>query len=101
LHAPLALFRSTSIRSLGDGRYVAKGTLSIRNRERDIELQFVRSETTAEKMLIDGSLLIHRTEFGIGGGEWNEGGVVAEEIPVKVHLALVSAGTKGRVAAAR
>lgn len=100
-HAPFALFRSMSIRSLGGGRFVARGTLNIRNKERNIELQFVRSDSAPQKMLIDGNLVIHRTEFGIGGGEWNEGGVVAEEIPVKVHLALAPASAKDRVAAVR
>src|SRR5476649_1620240 len=33
--APYAVFKSVSMRDLGGGRYEAKGTLSIRNRERD------------------------------------------------------------------
>jgi polyisoprenoid-binding protein YceI len=93
-HAPLALFKSVSIRVLGGGRYEAKGTLSIRNKERDIVIQFSSTEQAGGKTVIASDFVIKRSEFGIGGGVWNEGGVVAEEIPVKVRLMLAPAARK-------
>ncbi len=90
-HAPYAVFKSTAIRALGSGRYEARGTLNIRNRERDITFQFSSSDQAGGKTVIAGEFVIRRSEFGIGGGEWNEGGVVAEEIPVKVRLTLAPA----------
>jgi polyisoprenoid-binding protein YceI len=99
--APYAIFKSTAIRVLGGGRFEAKGTLSIRNKERDIAIQFNSTEQAGGKTLITSEFVIKRSEFGIGGGVWNEGGVVAEEIPVKVRLTLAPAMTKNGPTASR
>jgi polyisoprenoid-binding protein YceI len=90
VHAPVATFKSSTIRALGDGRYEAKGVLSIRNKERDFVVQFTSAEQAGGKTLITGDFIIKRSLFGIGGGVWNESGVVAEEIPVKVRLILAA-----------
>ena len=94
VHAPNALFKSATIRVLGPGRYEAKGTLSIRNKERDIVIQFTSTDQNGGKTVIASDFVFRRSEFGIGGGVWNEGGVVAEEIPVKVRLMLAPAPNK-------
>jgi polyisoprenoid-binding protein YceI len=93
-HAPFAEFKSASIRELSPGRYEAKGTLSIRNKERDIVIQFTAADQAAGKTVITSEFVIKRSQFGIGGGIWNEGGVVAEEIPVKVRFTLAPAATR-------
>jgi len=90
VHAPHAIFKSASIRALGGGRYEAKGTLTIRNKERSLFIQFSSSDQAGGKTVITSDFIIKRSEFGIGGGVWNEGGVVAEEIPVKVKLTLAT-----------
>jgi polyisoprenoid-binding protein YceI len=99
--APYAIFKSVSMRELSRGRYEAKGTLSIRNKERDIVIQFSTAEQAASKTVITSEFIIKRSEFGIGGGVWNEGGVVAEEIAVKVRLTLVPPAIKTSPAATR
>ena len=55
-------------------------------------MQFTSMDQANGKTVIDGDFVIKRSEFGIGGGIWNQPGVVAEEIPVKLHLALAPAG---------
>ena len=90
--APFAIFRSTAIRATGPGRYEAKGRLSIRNQERDIAIQFVSAEQADGKTLITGDFTIERSQFGIGSGVWNQPGVVAEAVPVKVRLLLAPVG---------
>jgi polyisoprenoid-binding protein YceI len=97
--APYAIFKSVSIRELGKGRYETKGTLNIRNKERDIVIQFSTADQVPEKTVVTSEFIIKRSEFGIGGGVWNEGGVVAEEIPVKVRFTLAPAATKSNAAA--
>jgi polyisoprenoid-binding protein YceI len=97
--APYAIFKSASIRELGKGRYETKGTLNIRNKERDIVIQFSTADQVAEKTVVTSAFIIKRSEFGIGGGVWNEGGVVAEEIPVRVRFTLAPAATKSNPAA--
>jgi polyisoprenoid-binding protein YceI len=89
-HAPYALFKSSSFRSLGPGRFEARGELSLHNRARDLVVQFVSTDQAGGKTLITSDFVIRRSEFGIGAGEWNAAGVVAEEIPVKVRLMLAA-----------
>ena len=93
VHAPLAIFKSQTIRALGGERFEAKGTLSIRNKVRDIVIQFNASNQASGKTVIVSNFIIKRTEYGIGGGIWNKDGVVAEEIPVKVTLTLAPPAT--------
>lgn len=87
-HAPHAIFKSSAIKVLAAGRFEAKGTLSIRNKARDLVIQFNSADQADGKTVITSNFIIKRSEYGIGGGIWNEGGVVAEEIPVKVKLTL-------------
>lgn len=94
VHAPLAIFKSQTIRALGGEKFEAKGTLSIRNKVRDITIQFNASNQPGGKTVIICNFIIKRTEYGIGGGIWNQVGVVAEEIPVKVTLTLAPAAAK-------
>jgi polyisoprenoid-binding protein YceI len=93
-HAPFAVFKSALIREIGKGRYETKGSLSIRNKERDFVIQFSSSDQADGKTIIQSEFVIKRSEFGIGGGEWNQGGVVAEEIPVKVRFTLAPSTAK-------
>jgi polyisoprenoid-binding protein YceI len=85
-HAPHATFASSSIRALGGNRYEAKGTLTIRNRAREIAVPFAVEDRPDGKSVFTAALVIKRADFGIGGGMWNEGGLVAEEVPVSVRL---------------
>jgi polyisoprenoid-binding protein YceI len=87
-HAPHAGFKSTAIRKPGGNRYEAVGTLTIRDRARDIVVRFDSSEPAKDKTVLSGDFTLKRSEFGIGGGVWNEGDVVSDEVVVKVTLAL-------------
>ena len=83
-----AVFKSTAIRSLDNNRFEATGKLSIRNIERPIVIQFSSTDQADGKTVIVSDFEIRRSEYGIGGGVWNEGGVVAEAIPVNVRFTL-------------
>jgi len=93
-HAPYATFKSVSILALGDGNYEAHGTLDIRNRKRDIVVRFNSADQGDGKTVINGDFIVKRSEFGIGGGVWNEEGVVAEDISVKVRIMLAQTAIK-------
>jgi polyisoprenoid-binding protein YceI len=92
-HTPYATFKSVSIRALGGGDYEAHGTLTIRDQKRDIIVKFRSVDVSGGKTIITGDFIVKRSEFGIGGGVWNEGGIVAEDIPVKVRLTLALTAT--------
>lgn len=87
-HSPYATFQSMTIRALGAGRFEARGPLNIRNKTRDIVVQFSTRDQADGKTVIDGDFIIHRSDFGIGSGEWNQGDIVNNDILVKVHLTL-------------
>jgi len=91
LRAPFAMFKSTSLREISKDRFEAKGSLTIRNISRDLTVPIVISEQPGGKTAITSEFIIKRKEFGIGGGIWNQPGVVAEEIPVKVRFTLAPA----------
>jgi polyisoprenoid-binding protein YceI len=100
-HAPFAIFKSASIRELGKGRYEAKGTLNIHNKERQLLIQFSATDQAGGKTVVTSEFIIKRSDFAIGGGEWNEGDVVSPEILVKVRFALAPAATKNSPVASR
>jgi polyisoprenoid-binding protein YceI len=73
----------------GKDRYEASGTLSIRGQTREISVPFTLAEQADGSAIVSGRFTVHRADFGIGGGEWNEGDLVANEVPVRftLHLA--------------
>jgi|ERR1017187_776863 polyisoprenoid-binding protein YceI len=93
-HAPYAIFKSASIRELSKGRYEAKGTLNIHNKEREFAIQFSATDQASGKTIVTSEFIIKRPDFAIGAGEWNEGDVVSPEILVKVRFALAPAAAK-------
>lgn len=88
---PQASFKSTSLKSLGGGRFEAAGKLQIKDRTRDlvVPVQIVQSgaQSTAS-----GSFVIKRLDFGIGEGEWADTSVLANDVTVKFKLALSGLG---------
>ena len=88
---PQASFKSSSLKSLGGGRFEAAGKLQIKDRTRDlvVPVQIVQSgaQSTAS-----GSFVIKRLDFGIGEGEWADTSVLANDVTVKFKLALSGLG---------
>jgi polyisoprenoid-binding protein YceI len=85
---PKATFKSSSVRALGPGSYEAKGTLTIRGKSRAITVPFKTQDKADKRTVVTGSFTIKRVDFGIGGGEWNEGDLVAADVPVTFKLTL-------------
>lgn len=85
---PQAHFRSVAVRRLDAQRYEATGTLTIRGRSRPLKLPFTLQMQDGGAALLEGEFGIRRTDFGIGGGAWDEGDLVADLVPVHVRLRL-------------
>ena len=87
LKVPQASFDSTSIKALGGGKFEVTGKLSIKGNTRDVTVPIALTQsggtTTAR-----GEFTLKRIEFKIGDGEWNDPSLVANEVIVKVKLAL-------------
>jgi len=88
---PKATFKSTSVKGLAPNRYEVKGTLTIRGKSREIIVPLTTEAQADGTLKATGSFSIQRADFAIGGGEWNEGDLVANEVPVKFSLLLGAA----------
>ncbi len=83
---PTATFQSTSIKTLGGGKFEVAGKLSIKGQARDVVVPVALTQaggaTTAT-----GALAIKRLDFNIGEGEWKDTSMVANDVQVKFKLA--------------
>jgi len=88
---PQATFQSTAIRALGQGRFEVAGRLTIKGHSQDVvvPVQLTQADglTTAT-----GSFVVKRLAFHIGEGAWADTSMVADEVQVRLKLALAGVG---------
>ena len=82
---PKATFATTAIKDLGGGKYQAAGDLTIRGVKRPVVLPFTLA-ISGDTARMNGSVVLNRTAFGIGQGQWKTGDVVATDVTVSVAL---------------
>ncbi len=87
LKVPQAKFVSTAIKSLGSGKFEVVGKLALKGNSRDVTAPITLTQaggvTTAR-----GEFIVKRLEFKIGDGDWNDTSLVANEVAVKIKLAI-------------
>ncbi|SFF24849.1 Polyisoprenoid-binding protein YceI [Fontimonas thermophila] len=83
---PKATFISTAVRAVDGTRWLAEGTLTIRGISRPVSVPVSLQPQAEGALLANGELRIRRTDFAIGGGEWNEDELVADEVLVRFYL---------------
>jgi polyisoprenoid-binding protein YceI len=84
---PQATFQSSSIKSLGSGKFEVAGKLSIKGASQDVSMPVTLSQSGAST-IASGVLPIKRLTFKIGDGEWADTSMVADEVQVKFKIAL-------------
>ncbi|MFZ5521672.1 MAG: YceI family protein [Pseudomonadota bacterium] len=84
---PRASFQSTAIKAAGPGRFDVAGKLSIKGQVRDIVVPVTLARAGANQ-LATGSFTLKRLAFNIGGGEWADPSMVADEVQVDFRLTL-------------
>ena len=82
---PRATFRSTAFKALGGSRYVAAGTLTIRDKTRPVQLPF-QLAIAGGKAQMRGSLTIDRRWFGVGQGQFAGTDAVAANVRIDVAI---------------
>ena len=80
-----ASFVTRDFRDLGGGRYATDGDLTIRGIRKPVTLPFTLA-ISGDTARMNGSVVLNRTAFGIGQGQWKTGEVVATEVTVSVAL---------------
>ncbi len=81
---PQARYTATKFRALGANKYAADGTLSLRGVSKPVTLTF--TWTAGAKPTLAGTALVKRLDFGVGGGDWADVGVIPNEIKVTTKV---------------
>ena len=84
---PEARFEMRQIQPQGSGRFQVSGVLSLKGVSRPLTLS-AQLKPGGQQAVLEGTLVIKRLDFGIGGGPWGDVGVVANEVTVQFHLVL-------------
>ena len=87
---PTANFVSTGIKALGANKYQASGKLTIKGKSRDVLVPF-NVKSAGNTLVLDGTIPISRSQFGIGAGEWADPSVVADEVQIRFNLTVAPA----------
>lgn len=88
---PTATYRSESIEALGGGDFVAEGSLTIKGVTQAVSMPFSLTIDETGRAVADGSVLLDRSAFGIGQGEFADGKWVGLEVEVLLHMEAVPA----------
>jgi len=86
---PAARFEAARFVTVGDGRYEARGRLTIRDVTRDVALPFsFKPSADGRTATMSGSTSIRRLDFGVGQGEWRDTQWVGDEVAIRFNLLL-------------
>ena len=91
---PRATFQSTSIRSVGAGRFEVAGKLALKGIERDIVVPLTIAPPGAggAASVASGAFVVDRLAFGIGEKEWADPSLVSHKVQVRFKLSLLGMG---------
>ena len=89
---PTAKFVASGVKALGNGRFEAKGQMTIKGKTRDVVAPFTY-KTEGANVVIEGAIPVLRLQYGVGDGLWSDTATVADEVQVKFRFTL-AAGKK-------
>jgi polyisoprenoid-binding protein YceI len=84
-HYPRAVYSAPEVRALGEGRYRAEGTLTLKGVSRPLAVPFQWARDGGGGRL-RGELAMDRTAFGIGEGEWEAGDPIGLEVQLRFDV---------------
>ena len=82
---PKATFVATRFDKTGEGRFVARGKLTLRGVSRPLDLPF-RLKIDGDRAQVSGVTSLDRTTFGIGQGEWASTDQIPARVTVRIAL---------------
>jgi polyisoprenoid-binding protein YceI len=89
--APTARYLATSFRALGDNRFVAEGTLSLRGVSQAVPLTF--TWTAGQAPVLAGEASLSRLAFNVGIGDWTDTELLPDQVTVRTRLVLEPVAT--------
>lgn len=84
---PQASFQSTAVKALGAGKFEVRGKLGIKGASRDIVVPVTLAQAGAVTTAT-GAFTLKRLEYRIGDGDWKDTSMVADDVQVRLKLAL-------------
>ncbi|MCX7555692.1 YceI family protein [Xanthomonadaceae bacterium JHOS43] len=84
---PQASYTATTFRDLGNGKFTADGTLTLRGVEKPVTLEFSWTQD-GNHATLDGRTTLNRLDFDVGGGDWADASTIAHEVSVTTTLKL-------------
>lgn len=84
---PRATFVSNRVLKGANGSFTAFGTLTIKGKARPASAPFALLRQPGGSYLAQGRFQLKRSDFGIGGGDWDE--VVANDVEVRFKIILL------------
>lgn len=82
-----ASFVSTDIQRTSDSRYVARGTLRLKGASQAVAVPFTW-QASGKSAEMKGELMLKRTAFGIGTGEWATDDPIGTDVKVMFDVRL-------------
>ncbi|MGF6209200.1 YceI family protein [Pseudomonas frederiksbergensis] len=83
-HYPVGTFESTSVKALGDNRYLFTGDLTLKALTRKVQVQVELKAESGIGVFV-GEFALNRGDFEIGAGEWADG-VVSKDINIRFRI---------------
>lgn len=83
---PQARYTATRFRALGGNQYAADGTLSLHGVSKPVTLTF--TWTPGAQSVLSGKATVKRLDFGVGGGDWADTGLIPDAIAVSTKVVL-------------
>jgi polyisoprenoid-binding protein YceI len=84
---PTATFQSSSVKSLGPGKFEFSGKLAIKGISQNVVVPVTVTQNGGKSRAV-GSFNLKRLDFKIGDGDWNDVTLVANEVVVNINLSL-------------
>ena len=84
---PKAKFVASSVKSLGGGKFEARGPLTIKGASQEVVAPFTLAEAGGVRT-VEGQFPLKRLQYKIGEGPWADTETVADEILVRFRFTL-------------
>jgi polyisoprenoid-binding protein YceI len=84
---PTARYVADKFTDKGNGKYGAAGKLTLRDKTRDVPIEFTFKTTPAGGTL-QGTAALKRLDFGVGQGDWQDTSTVPNDVKVRFMLLL-------------
>ena len=81
-----AVFEANQFVKVKDNQFLAKGTLTLRDKTVPVTLNFSLEDYSKTKARVTGSTTIKRTDFGVGQGEWSKTDAVKDNVGIQFKI---------------